>query len=290
MSTTILSPLARRILVAAALGVGVVSMLGATGCGSTADQTETAASPEATPAATPAAESTAPTGPGGFFLKAVDALPLRADQQQSVAAIRADLHTAMAPVRAARAALGAETARQVRAGAIDQSRLQPLADQVAAAAGAGKPAIQQAVQKIHDLLDASQRQALVASVRDKVGQGGHLAAMKDHMEKVATELGLTADQRTSIKAQVHTAFAAQRGTMHADHAAMKARMETLAAAFETDTFDAKALDVGEHGADGATHLMGMHGAFLQAAVPVLTPAQREILVTKIQARTQSAED
>ncbi len=286
MSSTILSPLVRRILVAAALGAGVVSMIGAAGCGSTADQTE-AASAETVPAAEPTTQA---AGPGGFFLKAVDSLPLRADQQQSVTAIRATLHTAMAPVRAARAALGVETARQVRAGAIDQSRLQPLADQVATAAGATKPAVQQAVQQIHDLLDASQRQALVASFRERAAQGHHGGEMRSHMEKVSAELGLTDEQRTAIKAQVHTAFAAQRGAMHGEHTQMKARMETLAAAFESDTFDAKALDVGEHGAGGAMRVMGMHGAFLQAAVPVLTPAQREILVAKIQARTQSAED
>jgi hypothetical protein len=289
MNRIVFSPFVRGILVASALGLGVLGTLGAASCGSTTDHTETAAAPES------AASSalTAPASrPSSLFLKAVESLSLRSDQQQTVAAIRARLHEAHAPVREARAKLTAEVVRQVRAGAVDHALLQPLTDQVAAAAGATKPAIQQAVQQIHDILDASQRRALVASLREKGAQAHGHGEVKEHMARMATDLALTEDQRTAIHTQLHGALAARGERMHAEHAKMKERMETLAAAFESDTFDAKALDVGEHAAGGAMHVMGMAGAFLDAAVPVLTPAQREVLVTKIQAHTQAdaAED
>jgi hypothetical protein len=67
-------------------------------------------------------------------------------------------------------------------------------------------------------------------------------------------------------------------------------MEAIATAFKSDTFDAKALDVGAHGADGAKFLMGMHGLFLETALPVLTPAQREILASKIEQRAEALEE
>jgi Spy/CpxP family protein refolding chaperone len=288
MNRIVFSPFVRGILVASALGLGVV------GCGSTTDQTEAVASPESAASSALTAQA---SGPGGFFLKAVESLSLRADQQQTVAAIRTRLYEAHAPVRAARAKLDAEVVRQVRAGAIDHALLQPLADQVAAAVGATKPAMQQAVQQIHDTLDAAQRTQLVTALRDKVSNFHHIhdraaqfdgkGEVKGHMARMATDLALTDDQRTAIHAQLHAAFAARSEGMHAEHVKMKARLETLAAAFESDTFDAKALDVGEHGAGGAMHMMGAAGTFLDAAVPVLTPAQREVLVTKIQAHAQT---
>ena len=113
--------------------------------------------------------------------------------------------------------------------------------------------------------------------------------MKGHMDQLAAELSLTGDQRTAIHAQMTATFAAHADATRADHAPMKARMETLATAFASDTFDAKALGVGEHFGDAAKHFAGMHGAFLDVAVPLLTPAQRAILATKIQERTQTAE-
>jgi hypothetical protein len=278
MNPTVFSPFVRGILVACALGLGV------TGCGSTTDQAEVAAAPESAASSALTAQA---AGPGGFFLKAVDSLTLRADQQQAVTAIRANLYAQNAPARAARAKLGAEVIRQVRAGAIDHSLLQPLADQVAAAAGATKPAFQQAVQQLHDTLDASQRAELVATLRARATEARGNGEMKGHMARMKADLALTDEQSNAIHAQMHRAFAGRGEEGHADHLQMKARMETLAAAFQSDTFDAKALDVGEHGAGGAQRMMGMAGGFLDAAVPVLTPAQREVLVTKIQAHTQT---
>jgi len=284
MIPTVFSPFVRSILVASALGLGALGTLGAAGCGSTTDQTEAVAAPEATAASAVTVQA---SGPGGRFFKAVDALNLPAAQQQSVAAIRARLDEANAPVREARAKLHAEVARQVRAGAIDHALLRPLADQVAAAAGATKPALQQAMQQIHDTLDAAQRRALVASLRERAAQAHGKGEMKGHMERMATDLALTDDQKAAIHAQLHSAFTGRSEEMHAEHVKMKARMDAFAAAFESDTFDAKALDVGEHGAGGALRAMGMAGAFLDAAVPVLTPAQREVLVTKLQAHLQT---
>lgn len=281
MTTTVFSPFVRGILVACAIGLGVA------GCSTAVDPSGNAATADTIAASALSVQS---PGAGGFFLHAVDSLTLRADQQQKLTAIRAQLQQQTAPVREARAKLATEVARQVRAGAIDHDVLRPLADQVAAAAGATKPAVQQAVQQIHDMLDASQRTALVTSLRAKAAQGKNRGEMKQHLDQVATDLALTDDQRNTIHASLRSAFAAHREAAASDHVQMKARMETLAAAFESESFDAKALDVGSHGGAQALHVMGMHGAFLDAAVPVLTPAQREVLVAKIQAHMQTAEE
>ncbi len=292
-STTV-SPLLRRVLAVSVLGLGLAGL----GCaGNTADPSEAAAAaPVAAAAAAPAAarsvQSVRAAGPGGFFLHAVDSVELRPDQTQTVANLRATLAAQTAPVQAARAALGAEVAQQVRSGTLDSSRTQPLADKLAAAFAATRPAVQQAVQQLHDTLDATQRQALVDALAAKrEARGDHAARrakMHAHMDKIAAELNLTEEQRTAIHDQMRAAFQEHKGSMRAEHGQMKGRMEAISAAFASDTFDAAALGVGEHGGAGAGHFQGRHAAFLAAAVPVLTPAQRNILATKIQDRMQAA--
>jgi Spy/CpxP family protein refolding chaperone len=286
ISSTTVSPLLRRILAVSALGF---CLAGVAGCGSTVDPSETAASAEGTPAPAAQAVATVRTrSPGGFFLNAIDTASLRPDQKVTIDNLRASLTTQFAPVRAARAKLGAELAQQVRSGTLDHARTDALLAQVQAAAAATKPAVQLAVQQVHDTLDATQRQALVDSLPARGDHAGHRAAMKAHMDKVAAELSLTDDQRTAIHAAMKAAFVARGETMKADHTQMKARMQAITTAFASDTFDAVALGVGEHGGAMANHFGGMHGAFLDAAVPLLTSAQRAILATKIQNRSQAA--
>ena len=281
ISTILSTPFTRSLLAFAVLGlVGMPA-----GCGSTVDPSATAASPGQTAQAAQARFA----GPGGFFLNQVDKLDLRADQTTTVAGIRTSLQAAAAPVRTARAALGVELAKEVRAGTLDESRIQPLVEKVTAAHVATRPAMQAAVQQIHDTLDATQRQALVAAMRAKGEQGHARGAMKGRMERIAAELGLSDDQVATIRASMKAAFVARGDTMRAEHGQMKARMETLASAFEGEAFDARALDVGEHIGAGVAHVAGIHQAFLNAAVPVLTAAQREALATKIEARTHVAD-
>jgi LTXXQ motif family protein len=289
MFSTTVSPLLRRVLAVSVLGIGV---LGLTACavGSTAEPSETAAAPAAAPAAAQSVQSLHAAGPGGFFLNAVNSVDLRADQTATVANLRATLAAQTAPVQAAHAALRAELAQQVRSGVLDSTRTQPLLDNVTAAITATRPAVQQAVQQLHDTLDADQRQALVDALPTRGNHEGHVARraqMKARMDKIATELSLTDDQRTAIHDQMRAAFEAHKDTFKGNHSQMKDRFTALTTSFTTDTFDATALGVGEHGAAMANHFGGMHGAFLAAAVPVLTATQRNILATKILSRTQA---
>jgi small-conductance mechanosensitive channel len=283
ISNILSTPFTRILMAAAVLGL-------AAGCGSTVDPSAAAVPPGEAAQAVQAAQAKL-AGPGGFFLNQVEKLDLRADQTQKVASIRTSLETANAPVREARAALGAEVARQVRAGTLDATRTQPLIDQIKAAHAATKPAMQAAVQQIHDMLDAGQRSALVAAMQSQHEQ--FRAARAEHgqrMARVAAELGLSDEQVSTIRASMKAAYAERGEEMHAEHAQMKARMQALATAFQSDTFDARALDVGGHAAGAMGHFAGMRQAFLRAAVPVLSADQREKLASKIEARTQVAEE
>jgi hypothetical protein len=258
-----------RVLAVTALGLGVLAV----GCGSTADPGAVTADQAAQAAQAPQAQAVR-GGVGVPFLRAVDTLTnLRPDQKQTIDGLRASLQQQAAPVTAARAKLG------------DESRIQPLVQQIAAARAASRPAIQQAMNTLHDTLDASQRQALVDAMH--AHRGEHRGMMREHMAKIADELGLTEAQRESIKAAMHAERGEHRGHARGEHAEGKQHMQALATAFVSDDFDAAALNVGAH--DGMEkHFEKRMTRLLEAAVPVLTADQREKLAAKIEARTQGA--
>ncbi len=289
------SPLLCRLVAVSALGLTGVF---AVGCGSTVDPSETAAGPAAAAQAATAPAAAIHAEPGGPFFHALSAVTLRPDQQKTVDGLRATLATQAAPVRAARAALNAEVADEVRSGAMDETRLRSLFQNVKTAVEANRPAMQLAVQQLHDTLDATQRQALVAALpargdHEAHAPGGHRAEMKARMDKIAAELNLTEAQRTAIHDGMRAKFAehkdAMKDAVRGDHEQMKARMGAITTAFASDTFDAKGLGLGEHAGAMMGHFARMHGAFLEVAVPVLTPAQRAILATKIQSHMEAAE-
>lgn len=275
-----------RVFALSAVTLGLL----AAACGSTPDNTATAADQAAPAAQGQATAVQAHTGVRVPFLRAVDSLTdLRPDQQQTIANLRTTLAQQAAPVAAARAKLGAEVASEVRAGKIDEGRIQPLVDQVSAARAAMAPAVQQAMNTLHDTLDASQRQALVADVQEKAAswhdKGARREHMHEHMQKMAAELGLTDAQRQTIRANLKAERTANEGAGRAAHAEGKERMQALATAFVADKFDAASLNVGAQ-QGMAAHFSERMTRFLEAAVPVLTAEQRETLASKIASRTQ----
>jgi Spy/CpxP family protein refolding chaperone len=276
------SSLFNTILAVSAVGLGLL----AAACGSTPDTTTTAAAADKAAVAPQAQAAAMHPGAGVPFLRAVDTLTdLRPEQTQAINGIRASLQQQAAPVMAARAKLGAELASEVRAGKIDETRVQPLVDQISAAHTASVPAIQQAMNTLHDTLDPSQRQALVAGVQAKAGEWHGKGRMKERMQKMADELGLTEAQRESIKATLHAERGEHQGEGRAAHPEGREHMQALATAFVADKFDAASLNVGAH-QDMAKHFSKRMTRFLEAAVPVLTAEQRSTLASKIEARTQ----
>lgn len=228
--------------------------------------------------------------PGAVLASALGHVALRADQQSSVDKVKADLDGQAAPVREAKAKLGAALADQVRAGKVDRAALGPLVDGLVDAVTQTKPAFQQALNDLHGTLDAKQRVALVDAVKDEMkemrGNGGHDGHAR--FEKMAKDLALTEAQIDTIKAQVKTEIAGNFAAHRGERGAMKAKMEKVGEAFASDSFDAKALDVGDGGATFARRRSEMIEAVIEAAVPVLTPAQRGLLADQIKARSQGA--
>jgi Spy/CpxP family protein refolding chaperone len=297
--TTPLSTSLRRSLAAAALGLGLLGTAACTGA-AVDESTQTADGVAAAPVPPPLHVARA-GGPGAFLLREAASLDLRPEQKQALSAVRARVDAAVASERDAHARLDAEIAKQVRAGAIDRGRLQPLVGALDAAAAERMQTSQKAVGELHDLLDASQRKALMQAMSEKKGKhgpGGRRHEGKKEgaregmkhgprggmkrgpLEGMARDLNLTEEQKASIRAKM--AAGAEKGDERR-HGPPPGRehMEAFRAAFEADRFDPSAFGPGGRGAP-PPRMGGRMVDVLEAAVPVLDADQREKLARRME--------
>ncbi len=285
-----------RPLMTAALGFGLLGLVACNGAQTTTDGTEaTAAADEA------AAAPVKAHGPQEKLFDRAAALDLRADQKTALASIRTRLETETAPTRAAHQALNAELASQVRAGKIDEARLQPLQAKVEAAHEAERGAHQAAMKDLHDLLDSTQRDSLMTAMaseradhakgeaEDGRGHRGRPGMRPFHMLK---GLNLTDAQKTAIHAALPArperteAAKEERAEKRTEmRGEMQARMEKMAAAFRSDSFDpAEMAPPAGRGERFGKPMEGHMTQFLSAAVPVLDQSQREQLAQKLESK------
>jgi hypothetical protein len=266
--------------------------LGLAACGgSTQDPSSPSAVAEAEePSASPEG------GMAGFVHDAIASANLRADQKTKVDAIEASLKTATESVRAARKDAALTLAAQVKKGALDEAALDAKIDVAMKAAEAAKPAVQDAVQKLHDTLDATQRKAVVDAMRGRLEKArggdedeGHGA--RGRLKKLADQLELTSEQRDAIKQEMKKQLAGHReglAAKRAEHDKAREHVKAIASAFESDSFDAKALGVGDHLASGAKAMGKGVEKVIAIAVPILTQPQRDKLAGILEARANKS--
>ena len=162
-------------------------------------------------------------------------------------------------------------ADQIEKGTIDEAALQPKVDAAVAALKPMQGEDRKAIQRVHDLLDADQRSALV----DALDAKHHERFGKDHMggagfRKIAEELDLSMDQ----KAKIFQAVRAEAGTKQGGWGEMKEHREKAMESFKTDQFQidqaAPPMDLEK----GSKQMLERGVRFARVALPVLTPEQR----------------
>lgn len=269
--------------------------------------TSTSDPPQAASNTTTAPLNVSVHGPAKRVADALAQVPLRADQRATIEQMGKDAETRMEPARKARADLMNAIADQVQAGTIDRAALQPKIDAITAAHQAAQPGNRAAFEKLHDLLTPDQRAAFVTAMDAEHGnhQGGPGAGMRGRMQKWATDLGLSQDQKDKIKAgmearwQAHLATtvaggdstaAVKDGAMAAQGMKMHAQYKAMLESFKGDTFKMdQVAPVQDHKAMAngmAGHMLGM----LETALPVLTPDQRNIAANKVREHATKFEE
>jgi Spy/CpxP family protein refolding chaperone len=285
------------------VGALTLSSLGTIGCGSagTEPQTQTQSSTTATDStATIAPVAASSHGMVKFVGDALSQVALRPDQRVAIEKLATDAearHQAALPLRAN---LANAIAAQVESGKIDEAALQPQIDALTANFEAQRPLDHAAFQKMHDLLDATQRQAFVDAVHANMQakKSEHKGMRGEKMQEWATALNLTDAQKDQIKTSMQTEFAAHMKATALDpdapnagggpggggHGGPGGRGHILdnfvADNFSIDQAAPAPTDMKDHVAQMTTH--GVH--FVEVILPTLTADQRKLAADKIRAK------
>jgi Spy/CpxP family protein refolding chaperone len=267
-------------------------------CGGSSSAPAATASSAEVATATPAGAEAGEDEPGAQLIEhhrhhhgGVDSLGLSDAEKANVVKIQGDLWTKLEPSHAAQHTVLGIIADGVAAGNVDKAKVDAAIAQFDATLPSVHAATADALNQLHGVLSAPERQALVQKLeahwhvwQKANSEGEESGADKKHGDRFATvtrELSLTPDQVDKVKASLHAA--APESAKRPEPADVDGRIKAFAAAFTADSFDAKTLNGGE----GLNFGLPSHGIrrmarFYEALAPALTPDQRTKLAAHLQ--------
>jgi Spy/CpxP family protein refolding chaperone len=244
-------------------------------------------------------------GFAGMLFAAADDMDLSDDQDKKVAALEDALDDKDPAWKEEMKTMHADLLAGIRAGKIDTAKMAPHFAAIDKATQTRQDKEATALNGLWAVLDATQRKALVASIRTKqaereakwaakdggMGMGmGHGAAMGDggaadfgkrRVERMTKELDLDDAQQKSVTAIVAKSPMPTAKDMEAHKADGKKRVDALLTAFDSAAFDAKKLELGEP-SKKAHEMFDKQVQFFGQLLPILKPEQREKLAAKME--------
>ena len=217
-----------------------------------------------------------------FVALSLDTLGVSPEQRTAVEKIRRELHAEMESSRVAERDLVTSLADGLVASSFDATKMDAAVGRVTAAVTGAHDASDQALNELHAVLTPPQRAALVDKVEahwavwrranhERVGTDDGEA---DHIDALAAELDLTADQEAKVRAALEGDLKTlpKKALIQRQIAS---RLHGFGEAFRRETFDAGSLNSGnvtnaDLAAWGAVHLVHL----VETLSPVLTPDQR----------------
>ncbi|HEX8796742.1 MAG TPA: hypothetical protein VF765_37580 [Polyangiaceae bacterium] len=218
---------------------------------------------------------------GKLIDKALEEVRLRPDQTSQVESMKAEAEKRHAPVKAAENRLAMAVADQIERGELDRCALAPDIQAFGAAVADARTDDRADFEKLHTLLDPTQRAAFAAALErqwDSIQKMHEPSALAD---KMARDLTLSDDQKTSLE-KILTGLREVREA-EPSYAAHRERRAKILDNFKGDrsVFDGLApeKDVAAHTAAKVEQRIWAGEAIL----PVLNQDQRKAVADKIRA-------
>jgi Spy/CpxP family protein refolding chaperone len=217
-----------------------------------------------------------------FVAMSLDTLGADDAKRPEVEKVQRDLQACMEPAGRREMELHLTLADGIAAGKIDKAKVEKTIAHLDTAAAAVHECSSGGLNQLHAILSSSERWELVEKVQAHWdvwrqvdheataggrGPGGWIAKLED-------ELTLTPDQVERISKAVHKALAASSARF--DRKKVEASVQSLAAAFVQDSFDARSIPANAN-AHLATRGAKRMAIFYETVTPVLTPEQRATL-------------
>ena len=208
----------------------------------------------------------------------LETLDITQKQADALKKIRRELHDKMLPAHNAEKAIIHSLVDGIKAGAIDAAQLEKELVELRTAAASIHDGVAESLNELHATLELEQRKQLVAEV-ERHFRVWHKAHAQDPgaqertsgpLARLTKQLALTDKQVATIDATFDKSLAKMPAW---DRAKAKAHVDAFSAAFESDTFDARAILQGED-SDMVTWGITRTIHFYEAVVPTLTAQQR----------------
>lgn len=228
-------------------------------------------------------------GPMAAFMKGLGELELSESQEATLKELRSSLREGKEGE--GHGALGKALAPAIAAGDVTVAGFDAELDAIEARAEARALALQKALNTLHATLSADQRVELVDSLSDgrqgRRGKRGKGAGGRK-IEKPGRMLGMLTDELDLTDAQIAQLEALEPAGERLDEGAkrdeMRAKMQALATAFKSDTFDAAKLGVGDEMKVMARAKAERMIDGLEKLVPILDDGQRAELAKMVESR------
>ena len=230
--------------------------------------------------------------PGDLLGDALSDVTLRPDQRAAVDQVKKDASAKRAAVKKANKALLEALAAQVQAGAFDRAALESSVDDVTSAVADEAKAQRASLDKLHALLDKTQRIQLASAMEARLARdareavGGDKRAARDEFRKLAGDVKLTPEQRKAVSAFLKEPAKDAKDVKEEreHHAQAKEREKKQLDAFRADKYQAdQSLPAAAARLNPPQDIARLL-TVTQHLVPLLTPEQRTVAADKLRER------
>lgn len=267
-----------RAMKTASLALTIALLSGAAACSGGATNVPAST---AQAAATKAPLAVQVSGPLRGIADSFAEVPLRPDQRTAIETElknAEDRHAKLKPL--AKDAI-LVLADQIEKGTIDETALQPKVDAAVAALEPIRNEDRAAIQRVHDLLDASQRSVLTDTLDAKHSErfGKHAGPMGGHggFKKIADDLNLSADQKAKLFEAFRNEAAGEEHGWKQNRESWgdaKEEREKAMESFKSDQFKVDQAMPKMDLTKGSKQMLEKGVRFAKVALPILTPEQR----------------
>jgi Spy/CpxP family protein refolding chaperone len=239
------------------------------------------AAPTQAPAPTKPMTMRTQHAPDGLIDESLKALTLTADQRTQIEALKASIVPLHNASKAARQGLLESLAAEVQLGTVDANTLQTKMDAIANAADAERVEERMAIEKLHAILDKTQRETLVNDLAGKLA-GWHPSdpGPSNELRRMARELRLTKAQRKQIGAIIRDE--AKTEPMPTARQA-KANERKIIEAFRADAFSIDKVVPNDAKTKAMTRVMNFVDT-VSKVEPLLSVQQRGVAATHLHDR------
>jgi len=220
-----------------------------------------------------------PYGPVALVVDSLSKVCLTDDQRGAIEQLGREVRPKEEVVANAHHALVTTLAEDVRSDNFDDAALKSKVDDVVKARKDSSPILRKALEDLHGILDSSQRTQFVDAIDARMDQMKR--ASKSWADRLSTDLGLSAEQKTRIKDVLDTT----KSDLESDRDRVKAVFD----AFKGDQFN---VDQIAPESDVETRVRARTEAMVRCAreiAAVLTADQRSKLADKIESKAERNE-